>query len=145
MAPGKRRLIKEINLNDLGAHKYLYNHSRASNSCLGRDSFPERLQVKQSDLVEKLVRLSYLSRVHRLRARYIDTRRKSEPLRGGTNVLQVYAALLVEAIKDIEEDNRSSRAELKHIRGGQGSSPDDDRTECMGWVIDDFPGNAEQV
>lgn len=59
----------------------------------------------------------------------------------------MYAALLVEAIKDIEEDNRSSRAELRSIRGGQrqGSSPDDDRTEYMGWVIDDFPGNAEQV
>lgn len=60
-------------------------------------------------------------------------------------MLQVYAALLVEAIKGIEEDNRSSRAELKNIRGGQGSSPDDDRTEYMGWVIDDFPGNADQV
>ena len=57
----------------------------------------------------------------------------------------MYAALLVEAIKDIEEDNKTSRAELKCIRGDQGSSSDDDRTEYMGWVIDDFPGNAEQV
>lgn len=61
------------------------------------------------------------------------------------NNLQVYAALVVQAIKDMEEDNQASRAELKGIRGRQGSSCDDDRTEYMGWVIDDFPGNAEQV
>ncbi|CAM9093241.1 unnamed protein product, partial [Laminaria digitata] len=59
--------------------------------------------------------------------------------------LKVYAALVVEAIKDMEEDNQASRAELKGIRGRQGSSSDDDRTEYMGWVIDDFPGNAEQA
>lgn len=57
----------------------------------------------------------------------------------------MYAALLVEAIKDIEEDNQASRAELNGIRSGLESTSEDDRTEYMGWVIDDFPGNADQV
>ena len=60
MAPGQTRLLQDINLKNLGAYIYLYNSGRDSHSYLGRDSLQERLQAKQSDSVEKLVRLPYL-------------------------------------------------------------------------------------
>lgn len=58
----------------------------------------------------------------------------------------MYAALLVEAIKEIEEENIAARAEANESSDGQGKiTSDDDRAEYMGWIIDDFPGTAEQV
>lgn len=57
----------------------------------------------------------------------------------------MYAALLVEAIKEIEEENQATRLEANGGRGGGRMPSDDDRGEYMGWIIDDFPGTAEQV
>lgn len=58
----------------------------------------------------------------------------------------MYAALLVEAIKEIEEDNLAATAEANKSRDvGGNMSLDDDRAEYTGWIVDDFPGTAEQV
>lgn len=52
----------------------------------------------------------------------------------------------MEAIKEIEEENKAARAEANESIEGQGvMPPDDGRAEYMGWIIDDFPGTAEQV
>lgn len=52
----------------------------------------------------------------------------------------------MEAIKEIEEENLAARAEANESSDGQGkNTSDDDRAEYMGWIIDDFPGTAEQV
>ncbi len=38
------------------------------------------------------------------------------------------------------------RAETNDSNDGQGAMPsEDDRAEYVGWIIDDFPGTAEQV
>lgn len=59
---------------------------------------------------------------------------------------QVYAALLIEAIKEIEEENKAARAEANESSDWQGvMPPDDGRAEYMGWIIDDFPCTTEQV
>ncbi|CAM9397884.1 unnamed protein product, partial [Ectocarpus sp. 12 AP-2014] len=58
----------------------------------------------------------------------------------------VYAALLVEGIREIEEENQAMQAQASEssevggviLSGG-------DRAEYMGWIIDDFPGTAEQA
>lgn len=57
----------------------------------------------------------------------------------------MYAALLVEAIKEIELENCATRAEASASSDSQDMWNDDDRAEYMGWIIDDFPGSAEQV
>lgn len=57
----------------------------------------------------------------------------------------MYAALLVEAIKEIEEDNQAIRLEANGTRDDGRMPSNDDRGEYMGWIIDDFPGTAEQV
>lgn len=57
----------------------------------------------------------------------------------------MYAALLIEAIKEIEKDNQATRLEANGARGGGRMPSEDDREEYMGWIIDDFPGTAEQV
>eukprot|EP00752_Nemacystus_decipiens_P002219 g2107.t3 len=67
-------------------------------------------------------------------------------LQGGTISDKVYAALLVEAIKEIEEENKAARAEINEQSDGQGvMPPDGGRAEYMGWIIDDFPGTTEQA
>eukprot|EP00903_Cladosiphon_okamuranus_P015252 g14094.t3 len=69
-------------------------------------------------------------------------------LQGGTISDKVYAALLVEAIKEIEEENVdvAARAEAIVQSDGQEVMPSDDgRAEYMGWIIDDFPGTAGQA
>ncbi|CAM9137868.1 unnamed protein product [Ectocarpus sp. 4 AP-2014] len=60
--------------------------------------------------------------------------------------LKVYAALLVEAIREIEEENQAVQAQASESSevGGVMLSGDD-RAEYMGWIIDDFPGTAEQA
>ncbi|CAM9201758.1 unnamed protein product [Ectocarpus fasciculatus] len=60
--------------------------------------------------------------------------------------LKVYAALLVEAIREIEEENQAMQAQASESSdvGGVMLSGDD-RAEYMGWIIDDFPGTAEQA
>ncbi|CAB1113052.1 unnamed protein product [Ectocarpus sp. CCAP 1310/34] len=67
-------------------------------------------------------------------------------LQGGTISDKVYAALLVEAIREIEEENQAMQAqasESTEVEGVMLSSGD--RAEYMGWIIDDFPGTAEQA
>lgn len=52
----------------------------------------------------------------------------------------------MEAIKEIEEENIAARAEAKESSDGQGVMPlDESRAEYIGWIIDDFPGTADQV
>lgn len=59
---------------------------------------------------------------------------------------KVYAALIVEGIKEIEEENLAARAEANESSDGRGMLPlDGDQEEYMGWIIDDFPGTAQQV
>ncbi|CAN0085787.1 unnamed protein product, partial [Ectocarpus sp. 12 AP-2014] len=58
----------------------------------------------------------------------------------------VYAALLVEGIREIEEENQAMQAlasESSEVGGVMLSGGD--RAEYMGWIIDDFPGTAEQA
>lgn len=57
----------------------------------------------------------------------------------------MYASLLVEAIKGIEEENQGARAQADDASNGQETSADRDRAGYMGWIIDDFPGTVEQV
>ncbi|CAM9180110.1 unnamed protein product, partial [Hapterophycus canaliculatus] len=60
--------------------------------------------------------------------------------------LKVYAALIVEGIKEIGKENLVARAEAKEPNCGGGAMPSDgDHAEYMGWIIDDFPGTAEQA
>lgn len=57
----------------------------------------------------------------------------------------MYAALLVEAIKGIEVENQATQFEETNARGNQAISSNEDRSQYMGWIIDDFPSTAEQV
>lgn len=58
----------------------------------------------------------------------------------------MYAALLVEAIREIEEENQAMQAQVGESSDVGGAMlSGDDRAEYMGWIIDDFPGTAEQV
>ncbi|CAN0076746.1 unnamed protein product [Scytosiphon promiscuus] len=60
--------------------------------------------------------------------------------------LKVYAALVVEGIKEIEEENVTARAEANESSDMHGiMSSDCDRAEYMGWIIDDFPATAQQA
>lgn len=56
---------------------------------------------------------------------------------------QVYAALLVLGIKEIDEENRTMVAKAQP--GEKDLSEDGDYSRYMGWIIDDFPGTIEQV
>lgn len=51
------------------------------------------------------------------------------------------------AIKEIEEENQAASVEAQGSGGdGEEVLPENgDRLQCMGWIIDDFPGTAEQV
>lgn len=58
----------------------------------------------------------------------------------------MYAALLVEAIREIEEENQAMQAQASESSDDGGVMlSGDDRAEYMGWIMDDFPGTAEQV
>ena len=58
------------------------------------------------------------------------------PISSRLLLVQVYAALLVKAITEIEDDNV---ADVSMV------APEDDRADYRGWIIDDFPNSAEQV
>lgn len=55
---------------------------------------------------------------------------------------QVYAELLVLAIKETEQQNQAAVAEEE---GSESSVIDDGGMTYMGWIIDDFPCTVEQV
>lgn len=59
--------------------------------------------------------------------------------------LQVYVALLVLAIKEVEEENQAARAEVQSSGDVGDILVEKYQTHYMGWIIDDFPGTTEQV